>query len=93
MKSIRPTFIQVYIMQVDRMMSGKNPVNAMGYIRDLGLFNLVFEFPQKSDPPVIDRHDRYVLPLICNYIRCVEYMQLCLTHLTSDFCTWYRFSI
>ncbi|KAM0906451.1 hypothetical protein ACQ4PT_016759 [Festuca glaucescens] len=43
--------------EVDRMMSGKDPVNAMCYIRDLGLFYIVFEFPQKRDPPVLDKHD------------------------------------
>ncbi|KAM0826829.1 hypothetical protein ACQ4PT_068611 [Festuca glaucescens] len=43
--------------EVDRMMSGKDPVNAMCYIRDLGLFYVVFEFPGKQDPPVLHKHD------------------------------------
>jgi hypothetical protein len=49
------------------MMSGKHPVDAMCYIRDLGLFYIVFEFPKKQDPPVLGKHDWYVLALICNY--------------------------
>jgi hypothetical protein len=48
-------------------MLGKDPVNAMCYIRDLGLFYVVFEFPEKPDPPVLDKPDWYVLSLICNY--------------------------
>ncbi|XP_051222644.1 CCA tRNA nucleotidyltransferase, mitochondrial [Lolium perenne] len=44
-------------IEVDRMMLGKDPVNAMCYIRDLGLFSVVFEFPEKPDPPVLDKHD------------------------------------
>ncbi|KAK1603380.1 hypothetical protein QYE76_017350, partial [Lolium multiflorum] len=43
--------------EVDRMMLGKDPVNAMCYIRDLGLFYVVFEFPEKLDPPILDKHD------------------------------------
>jgi hypothetical protein len=40
------------------MMSDKHPVNAMCYIRDLGLFYVVFAFPEKPDPPVPDKCDR-----------------------------------
>ncbi|KQJ92057.1 putative CCA tRNA nucleotidyltransferase 2 isoform X2 [Brachypodium distachyon] len=43
--------------EVDLMMSDKHPVNAMCYIRDLGLFYVVFAFPEKLDPPVLDKHD------------------------------------
>lgn len=43
--------------EVDHMISGKDPVNAMCYICDLGLFCVVFEFPEKSDPPVLHNHD------------------------------------
>uniref|UniRef100_A0ACD5VJB4 Uncharacterized protein n=1 Tax=Avena sativa TaxID=4498 RepID=A0ACD5VJB4_AVESA len=43
--------------EVHRMMSGKDPVSAMCYIRDLGLFYVVFEFPEKPDPPALDNHD------------------------------------
>jgi hypothetical protein len=49
------------------MMSGKDPVNAMCYIRDLGLFDVVFEFPEKPDPLVLEKHDWYVLS-ICIYV-------------------------
>uniref|UniRef100_A0A0D3HRX8 Poly A polymerase head domain-containing protein n=1 Tax=Oryza barthii TaxID=65489 RepID=A0A0D3HRX8_9ORYZ len=44
--------------EVDLMMSDKHPVNAMCYIRDLGLFYVVFAFPEKPDPPVPDKCDR-----------------------------------
>ncbi|XP_047057792.1 CCA tRNA nucleotidyltransferase, mitochondrial-like [Lolium rigidum] len=44
-------------IEVDHMMSGKDPVNAMCYIRDLGLFYVVFEFPEKPDPLVLDKND------------------------------------
>ncbi|KAK1602629.1 hypothetical protein QYE76_048180 [Lolium multiflorum] len=43
--------------EVDLMMSDKHPVDAMCYIRDLGLFYVVFAFPEKLDPPVLDTHD------------------------------------
>ncbi|KAM0907356.1 hypothetical protein ACQ4PT_016172 [Festuca glaucescens] len=43
--------------EVDLMMSDKHPVDAMCYIRDLGLFYVVFAFPEKLDPPVLDKHD------------------------------------
>jgi hypothetical protein len=49
------------------MMSGKDPINAMCYIRDLGLFYVVFEFPDKPDPPVLEKHHWYFLSLIYNY--------------------------
>ena len=49
------------------MLSGTHPVTAMCHIRDLGLFYVVFEFPEKPDPPVLDKHDWYVLALICIY--------------------------
>uniref|UniRef100_A0A0D9XXD3 Poly A polymerase head domain-containing protein n=1 Tax=Leersia perrieri TaxID=77586 RepID=A0A0D9XXD3_9ORYZ len=44
--------------EVDLMMSDKHPVNAMCYIRDLGLFYVVFAFPEKPDPPVPENCDR-----------------------------------
>ncbi|CAL5019147.1 unnamed protein product [Urochloa decumbens] len=43
--------------EIDLMMSGKRPVQAMSYIRDLGLFFVVFAFPEKSNPPVFDKCD------------------------------------
>uniref|UniRef100_A0ACD5TQX8 Uncharacterized protein n=1 Tax=Avena sativa TaxID=4498 RepID=A0ACD5TQX8_AVESA len=43
--------------EVNCMISGKDPVNAMCYICDLGLFYIVFEFPEKPDPTVLDNHD------------------------------------
>jgi len=39
------------------MMSDKHPVNAMRYIRDLGLSYVVFAFPEKLEPPALDKHD------------------------------------
>ncbi|KAM3255613.1 hypothetical protein ACQJBY_048685 [Aegilops geniculata] len=39
------------------MMSDKHPVNALRYIRDLGLFYVVFAFPEKLEPPALDKHD------------------------------------
>ncbi|TVT98693.1 hypothetical protein EJB05_55985, partial [Eragrostis curvula] len=44
--------------EVDLMMSDKHPVKAMCYIRDLGLFYVVFTFPEKSEPPVFDKCDQ-----------------------------------
>ncbi|TVU00629.1 hypothetical protein EJB05_53929 [Eragrostis curvula] len=52
--------------EIDLMMSDKHPVKAMCYIRDLGLFYVVFTFPEKSEPPVFDKCDR-----IC----CVSYIE------------------
>jgi hypothetical protein len=46
------------------MMSDKHPVKAMCDIRDLGLFYVVFSFPDKSNPPVFDKCDWYVFVLI-----------------------------
>lgn len=43
--------------EVDLMMSDKHPVTAMCYTRDLGLFYIVFAFPEKPDPPVLDKCD------------------------------------
>ncbi|KAF7064426.1 hypothetical protein CFC21_070739 [Triticum aestivum] len=43
--------------EVDLMMSDKHPVNALRYIRDLGLFYVVFAFPEKLEPPALDKHD------------------------------------
>ncbi|KAM3384494.1 hypothetical protein ACQJBY_008874 [Aegilops geniculata] len=43
--------------EVDHMMSGKYPVDAMCHIRDLGLFYIVFAIPEKTVPPVLDKHD------------------------------------
>jgi hypothetical protein len=57
------------------MMSDKHPVDAMCYIRDLGLFYVVFAFPEKLDPPVLDTHDWYVFVLIFS-CQCVDYMQV-----------------
>lgn len=62
------------------MMSDKHPVNAMRYIRDLGLFYVVFAFPEKLEPPALDKHDWYVYVLICYYV-CLDYMQYASTQL------------
>uniref|UniRef100_A0ACD5YJF2 Uncharacterized protein n=1 Tax=Avena sativa TaxID=4498 RepID=A0ACD5YJF2_AVESA len=43
--------------EVDKMMSDQHPVDAMSCIHDLGLFSVVFAFPEKLDPPVLDKHD------------------------------------
>ncbi|TVU17401.1 hypothetical protein EJB05_33436 [Eragrostis curvula] len=45
-------------MEIDHMLVGKRPVDAMSYIRDLGLFDVVFYFPKKCDPPHFDNWDR-----------------------------------
>ncbi|KAF8772470.1 hypothetical protein HU200_005726 [Digitaria exilis] len=50
-------FFMFIIVQVDLMMCGKRPVQAMSYIHDLGLFYVVFAFPNKSNPPVFYRCD------------------------------------
>uniref|UniRef100_A0A0A9GLG1 tRNA nucleotidyltransferase/poly(A) polymerase RNA and SrmB- binding domain-containing protein n=1 Tax=Arundo donax TaxID=35708 RepID=A0A0A9GLG1_ARUDO len=42
--------------EINLMMSGKHPVEAMSYIRDLGLFCVVFAFPETSDPPGVVFH-------------------------------------
>ncbi|PWZ33387.1 hypothetical protein Zm00014a_022628 [Zea mays] len=42
---------------IDLMMSDRHPVKAMCDIRDLGLFYVVFSFPDKSNPPVFDKCD------------------------------------
>jgi hypothetical protein len=68
-------YYSLYTVQVDLMMSDKHPVDAMCYIRDLGLFYVVFAFPEKLDPPVLDKHDWYVFVLIFSYL-CVDYMQV-----------------
>ncbi|KAL6655498.1 hypothetical protein ACP70R_006324 [Stipagrostis hirtigluma subsp. patula] len=51
--------------EIDLMMSDKHPVRAMCYIRDLGLFYVVFAFPEKSNPPVPDK---------CDWL-CVSYIE------------------
>ncbi|RLN30446.1 putative CCA tRNA nucleotidyltransferase 2 [Panicum miliaceum] len=43
--------------EIDLMMSDKHPVKAMSDIRDLGLFYVVFSFPENSNPPVFDKCD------------------------------------
>ncbi|ONM40954.1 Pentatricopeptide repeat-containing protein [Zea mays] len=47
----------LFVLQIDPMMSDKHPVKAMCDIRDLGLFYVVFSFPDKSNPPVFDKCD------------------------------------
>jgi len=44
-------------LQIDLIMSDKHPVKAMCDIRDLGLFYVVFSFPENSNPPVFDKCD------------------------------------
>ncbi|KAJ1265012.1 hypothetical protein BS78_08G045200 [Paspalum vaginatum] len=44
--------------EIDLMMSDKHPVKAMCDICALGLFYVVFSFPEKSNPPVFDKCDR-----------------------------------
>ncbi|TVU15639.1 hypothetical protein EJB05_39171, partial [Eragrostis curvula] len=43
--------------EIKLMMSGKHPVKAMHYIRDLALFDAVFTLPKKSDPPAFKKCD------------------------------------
>ncbi|XP_062204118.1 CCA tRNA nucleotidyltransferase, mitochondrial-like isoform X2 [Phragmites australis] len=50
--------------EIDLMMLDKRPVKAMCYIRDLGLFYVVFAFPDKSDPPVFDKCDWHCVSYI-----------------------------
>jgi tRNA nucleotidyltransferase/poly(A) polymerase len=51
--------------EVDLMISGERPADAMAYIRDLGLFHTAFAFPESCDPPVSDDCDR----------RCVSHIE------------------
>ncbi|XP_037425027.1 CCA tRNA nucleotidyltransferase, mitochondrial-like [Triticum dicoccoides] len=44
--------------EIDLMMSGEHPADAMSYIRDLGLFYIAFAFPKNCSPPVFDNCDR-----------------------------------
>ncbi|XP_051195781.1 tRNA nucleotidyltransferase cca2 [Lolium perenne] len=44
--------------EINHMMSGRRPVEAMSYICDLGLFYVAFAFPEKSNPPNFDNYDR-----------------------------------
>ncbi|XBI77209.1 hypothetical protein VPH35_070363 [Triticum aestivum] len=44
--------------EIDLMMSGEHPADAMSYIRDLGLFYIAFAFPKNCNPPVFDNCDR-----------------------------------
>jgi tRNA nucleotidyltransferase/poly(A) polymerase len=44
--------------EIDLMMSDKHPVKAMCHICDLGLFYVVFTFPEKSEPPIFDKCDQ-----------------------------------
>nr|CAB3493045.1 unnamed protein product [Digitaria exilis] len=43
--------------EIDLMMSDQHPVKAMCDIRDLGLFYVVFSFPENPNPPVSDKCD------------------------------------
>lgn len=43
--------------EIDHMMTGKHPVEAVSYICDLGLFYVAFAFPEKCDPPIFDNCD------------------------------------
>ncbi|KAL6007703.1 hypothetical protein ACLOJK_033204 [Asimina triloba] len=47
--------------EIDLMMSGSHPVQAMAYIRDLKLFSVVFSLPNNSEPPLVDGYDRFVV--------------------------------
>ncbi|CAL4903999.1 unnamed protein product [Urochloa decumbens] len=44
--------------EIDLMMSDKHPVKAICDIRDLGLFYVVFSFPENSNPSVFDKCDQ-----------------------------------
>ncbi|XBI77267.1 hypothetical protein VPH35_070418 [Triticum aestivum] len=44
--------------EIDLMMSGQHPADAMSYIRDPGLFYIAFAFPKSCSPPVFDNCDR-----------------------------------
>jgi hypothetical protein len=54
-------------VQINHMMSGRRPVEAMSYICDLGLFYVAFAFPDKSNPPIFDNYDRCVFVLTSTY--------------------------
>ncbi|KAM0843016.1 hypothetical protein ACQ4PT_057969 [Festuca glaucescens] len=53
--------------EINHMMSGRRPVEAMSYICYLGLFYVAFAFPEKSNPPIFDNYDRCVLVLTSTY--------------------------
>jgi hypothetical protein len=48
-------------LQIDLMLSDKNPIEAMCDIHDLGLSYVVSSFPGISNTPVFDKCDWYVL--------------------------------
>ena len=50
-------------MQIDLMISGNQPVNAMTYICDLTLAWIVFSLPPKFEPAKSEGCDRYILIL------------------------------
>ena len=77
------------------MMSDKYPVDAMCHIRDLGLFYVVFAFPEKTVPPVLNKHDWYVHILICNYSMFSIYATMSgkITLRTSVFVEFYTTSV
>ena len=47
-------------LQVDLMVSGDQPVQAMAYISDLLLFWVVFSLPPEIESPASEGDDRYV---------------------------------
>ena len=84
-KSPHHKYYTLYFVQVDLMMSDKHPVDAMCYICKLGLFYVVFAFPEKLDPPVLDKHDRYVFVLIFKYVSIAcKYPTICHTVTTHQ---------
>lgn len=47
-----------FILQIDLMISGKQPVKAMTYIADLKLFWAVFSIPTDFEPSIPEEYDR-----------------------------------
>ena len=73
-------------LQIDLMMSDKHPVRAMCDIRDLGLFYVVFSFPEKSNPPVFDKCDWYVLVLTSHILHFLDSDNCLSLNYISRFC-------
>lgn len=56
-----PFFFYIYLMQIDLMISGNEPVKAMTYICDLLLFSVVFSLPPIVKPAISEECDRFVI--------------------------------
>lgn len=47
-------------VQIDLMVAGNRPNNAIGFICELQLFWVVFNLPQNSEPAVVEGCDRFI---------------------------------